>query len=122
MIIIIINDHYSYYYYEHYVSYSSQSPWLFNATLKRNVCLNSVMDMKKFNQVVEICALSRDLELLPEAEESIVGDKGSALSGGQKVRNLFSISVTICIWGAEYSLIKTSPFYLFNLDIFLVTV
>lgn len=62
-----------------------QIPWLFNATLKRNVCLNSVVDEVRFREVVDLCALGRDFELLPRAEETIVGEKGSALSGGQKV-------------------------------------
>ncbi|OQR74932.1 multidrug resistance-associated protein 4-like, partial [Tropilaelaps mercedesae] len=68
------------------VAYASQVPWLFNATLKRNVCFNSTVDDAKFRKVIKVCALEKDLELLPRAEETLVEDKGTSLSGGQKAR------------------------------------
>lgn len=43
-------------------------------------------DDERYNQVVEACALSRDLDLLPNRDNSLVGEKGSSLSGGQKAR------------------------------------
>ncbi|XP_022670622.1 multidrug resistance-associated protein 4-like isoform X2 [Varroa destructor] len=68
------------------IAYASQVPWLFNATLKRNICFNSAADEIRFRKVVKICALEKDIELLPHAEETLVEDKGTSLSGGQKAR------------------------------------
>lgn len=63
----------------------TQVPWLFDASIRRNICFDSPMNKAKFSRVVQMCALTRDLELLPHGEETFVGEKGSGLSGGQKV-------------------------------------
>ena len=68
------------------VAYASQVPWLFQATLKRNVCFNSETNEKRFRKVIEVCALERDISLLPLGENTLVEDKGVSLSGGQKAR------------------------------------
>lgn len=36
--------------------------------------------------MIRVCALERDLELLPFGDETIVGERGSSLSGGQRAR------------------------------------
>tara|TARA_B110000285_G_C15059384_1_gene581469 strand:+ start:892 stop:1098 length:207 start_codon:yes stop_codon:yes gene_type:complete len=36
--------------------------------------------------VVNICELSRDLEILPSGDQTEIGEKGINLSGGQKAR------------------------------------
>lgn len=36
--------------------------------------------------MVKVCALERDFELLPYGDETIVGERGSSLSGGQRAR------------------------------------
>lgn len=40
----------------------------------------------RFNEVVKVCALERDLDLLPFGDATIVGERGSGLSGGQRAR------------------------------------
>lgn len=37
-------------------------------------------------QVVEVCALVRDFELLPYGDKTLVGERGITLSGGQRAR------------------------------------
>lgn len=37
-------------------------------------------------KVIEVCALITDLKQLPHGDETIVGEKGVLLSGGQKAR------------------------------------
>jgi ATP-binding cassette subfamily C (CFTR/MRP) protein 4 len=36
--------------------------------------------------VVEVCALDRDFNVLPDEDFTLVGEKGVNLSGGQKAR------------------------------------
>jgi ATP-binding cassette, subfamily C (CFTR/MRP), member 4 len=36
--------------------------------------------------VIKVCALEKDLEILTHGDETIVGEKGVSLSGGQKAR------------------------------------
>ena len=44
------------------------------------------MDQKRYKDSIEFSALESDLKLLPDADDSMLGDKGINLSGGQKMR------------------------------------
>lgn len=37
-------------------------------------------------QVINVCALKTDLEQLPYADKTLVGERGVSLSGGQRAR------------------------------------
>jgi ABC-type protease/lipase transport system fused ATPase/permease subunit len=58
---------------------------LLNASIRDNILLNQPFDATRFAQVIEACALTRDLELLSGGDATEVGEKGITLSGGQKV-------------------------------------
>ncbi|CAN8095760.1 unnamed protein product [Discula destructiva] len=67
-------------------AYVAQSAWLVNATIKENIIFSAPMDEKRYRQVIVACALERDLEILDNGDETLVGEKGITLSGGQKQR------------------------------------
>ncbi|XP_049948143.1 ATP-binding cassette sub-family C member 4-like [Schistocerca serialis cubense] len=68
------------------VSYASQEPWIFVGTVRQNILFGQPYDKKKYQKVVEVCALSKDFELLPYGDKTLVGEKGITLSGGQRAR------------------------------------
>ncbi|XP_049801524.1 ATP-binding cassette sub-family C member 4-like [Schistocerca nitens] len=68
------------------VSYASQEPWVFVGSVRQNILFGQPYDRKKYQRVVEACALSRDFELLPYGDQTLVGEKGITLSGGQRAR------------------------------------
>ncbi|KAJ3145325.1 hypothetical protein HDU89_007182 [Geranomyces variabilis] len=68
------------------IAYVSQTSWIQNATLKENVLFGLPYDAKKYNAVLDACALRRDVELLAAGDEAEIGEKGINLSGGQKQR------------------------------------
>ena len=68
------------------VAYAAQSPWLVNANIKDNILFAAPYDEQRYNNVIVACALERDLEILDEGDETLVGEKGISLSGGQKQR------------------------------------
>ncbi|CAH1738397.1 unnamed protein product [Aphis gossypii] len=68
------------------VSYASQEPWLFAGSVKQNILFGSPMDKKRYDKVIEVCALKLDLEQFFHGDRTIVGEKGISLSGGQKSR------------------------------------
>lgn len=68
------------------VAYVSQVPWILNGTVRENILFGHKYDPKFYQQVLEACALSVDLKILPKKDKTEVGEKGISLSGGQKAR------------------------------------
>lgn len=68
------------------VAYLPQQAWILNGTVKDNVCFQKPYVQKRFQKVVEACALGPDIEMLPGREMTEIGSKGANLSGGQKQR------------------------------------
>ncbi|KAI0904579.1 multidrug resistance-associated protein [Ustulina deusta] len=67
-------------------AYVAQTAWLVNANIKENILFSSVYDEKRYREVLVACALERDLEILDNGDETLVGENGITLSGGQKQR------------------------------------
>ncbi|XP_039444244.1 probable multidrug resistance-associated protein lethal(2)03659 [Culex pipiens pallens] len=68
------------------VSYAPQEPWLFEGSVKNNIVFVEDFNDKRYKEVVKVCALERDFQLLPLGDETIVGERGISLSGGQRAR------------------------------------
>ena len=67
-------------------AYVAQQAWLVNASIKDNILFSAPFDEKRYRDVIVACALERDLEILDNGDETLVGEKGITLSGGQKQR------------------------------------
>lgn len=68
------------------MSYAAQESWLFDASVKKNILFNEEYDEERYKQILHVCALNDDLLQLAHGDETIVGEKGTSLSGGQKAR------------------------------------
>ncbi|KAK3910281.1 Multidrug resistance-associated protein 5 [Frankliniella fusca] len=68
------------------VAIVSQQAWIFNETLRENIIFGLPYDETRYRRTIEVCSLQRDLELLPKADMTEIGERGSNLSGGQKQR------------------------------------
>ncbi|CRL00438.1 CLUMA_CG013703, isoform B [Clunio marinus] len=68
------------------IAYVPQQAWIQNATLQENILFGRPMDLAKYNNVIQACALKPDLEILPGGDQTEIGEKGINLSGGQKQR------------------------------------
>ncbi|KAL4264103.1 ATP-binding cassette transporter C [Pleurotus pulmonarius] len=68
------------------VSYAPQNPWILSATVRENIVFSHEYDETFYNLVIEACALTPDLALLPQGDMTEVGEKGITLSGGQRAR------------------------------------
>ncbi|KAF5281256.1 hypothetical protein FQA39_LY05142 [Lamprigera yunnana] len=68
------------------ISYASQDPWLFDESVKQNILFGNKLDRQRYMKVVKACALQRDFYQLQYSDETLVGERGSTLSGGQKSR------------------------------------
>ncbi|KAL5281122.1 ABCC2.2 family protein [Megaselia abdita] len=68
------------------VAYVPQQAWIRNCTLRDNILFGLPYDRKKYNQVINACALKADIDILSSGDQTEIGEKGINLSGGQKQR------------------------------------
>ncbi|XP_029941779.1 ATP-binding cassette sub-family C member 4 [Salarias fasciatus] len=68
------------------LTYAAQQPWVFPGTIRNNILFGKEMNQHKYERVLRACALKRDMELLPDGDQTLIGDRGATLSGGQKAR------------------------------------
>ena len=68
------------------ISYASQDPWLFVATVRENILFGQPYNKTRYQEVTKVCSLIRDFKQFPEGDMTIVGERGTALSGGQRAR------------------------------------
>lgn len=57
------------------LAFVPQQAWIQNATLKDNILFGSPHEEKRFQKVIEACALAPDLELLPGGILTEIGEK-----------------------------------------------
>jgi ATP-binding cassette subfamily C (CFTR/MRP) protein 1 len=68
------------------IAYAAQQSWLFNASVRENIIFGLPYEPDRYYDAVRVAQLERDFELLPAADETEIGEKGSNLSGGQRQR------------------------------------
>ena len=68
------------------VAYYCESPWIFNSSIKDNILMGREYNPDLYNNVIKCCCLDEDIENMPNNDETIVSDRGTTLSGGQKAR------------------------------------
>lgn len=68
------------------VAYSGQEPWLQFQSVRDNILFGLDYDEEFYNKVISACELTNDLQIFPDGDATMVGEKGITLSGGQKAR------------------------------------
>ncbi|XP_015272616.1 PREDICTED: multidrug resistance-associated protein 4 [Gekko japonicus] len=68
------------------IAYVSQQPWVFSGTVRNNILFGKGYEKEKYEKVLRACALKKDLEMMPDGDLTVIGDRGATLSGGQKAR------------------------------------
>ncbi|KAJ1982361.1 hypothetical protein H4R35_000316 [Dimargaris xerosporica] len=68
------------------IGYASQMAWIMAGTVRDNILFNAPYDPDWYEEVVSGCALERDFAILPQGDLTMVGEKGTNLSGGQRAR------------------------------------
>jgi ABC-type multidrug transport system fused ATPase/permease subunit len=67
-------------------AYVAQTPWIMNSSVKDNITFGYRYDPIFYEQTVKACALVDDIAILPDGDQTLVGERGISLSGGQKAR------------------------------------
>ncbi|KAI8618185.1 P-loop containing nucleoside triphosphate hydrolase protein [Chytriomyces sp. MP71] len=68
------------------VGYCQQSAWIQNTSVKENILFGLKLDSERYAAAVRVSSLERDFEILPNGDETEIGERGINLSGGQKQR------------------------------------
>jgi ATP-binding cassette subfamily C (CFTR/MRP) protein 1 len=65
------------------IAYASQAPWVRNCTIKQNVLFGLPCNQGRYESCIRAAQLERDLTMMPQGDETEVGERGITLSGGQ---------------------------------------
>uniref|UniRef100_A0A4W2FZS7 Multidrug resistance-associated protein 4 n=1 Tax=Bos indicus x Bos taurus TaxID=30522 RepID=A0A4W2FZS7_BOBOX len=68
------------------IAYVSQQPWVFSGTVRSNILFGKKYEKDRYEEVIKACALGEDLWLLEDGDQTLIGDRGTPLSEGQKAR------------------------------------
>lgn len=68
------------------IAYAAQTAWIQNETLRENILFGQPFDEERYWRVIEVCQLEKDLDTLDDGDQTVIGEKGINLSGGQAQR------------------------------------
>ncbi|KAH8915903.1 ABC transporter [Atractiella rhizophila] len=68
------------------LGFVAQMAWIQNATLRDNITFGRPFDEERYWQAIHDSCLEPDLEMLPNGDQTEIGEKGINLSGGQRQR------------------------------------
>ena len=68
------------------IVYVPQIAWVFSGTVRENILFGQPYDEHIYTRVIEACALTDDIQQFPNGDQTIVGERGVVLSGGQRAR------------------------------------
>ncbi|XAR58448.1 Xenobiotic-transporting ATPase [Bertholletia excelsa] len=67
-------------------AYVAQTSWIQNGTIQENVLFGLPMNRERYREVIRVCCLEKDLEMMEFGDQTEIGERGINLSGGQKQR------------------------------------
>lgn len=68
------------------IAYSGQQPWLQSGNVRDNILFGESYRPKRYEKVIETCSLKADIVAMPNGDLTLAGERGSNLSGGQRMR------------------------------------
>ena len=66
--------------------YVPQIAWVFSGSLRENILFGESYDDPRYTRIIEACALTEDFQRFPNGDQTVVGERGAVLSGGQRAR------------------------------------
>ena len=75
------------------LGYAAQDPWIFNGTVRQNILFGNEYNDQRYNSTIRLCNMEQDIASFQGGSNEIVGDRGTTLSGGQKVRLNLAIAI-----------------------------
>ena len=86
-------------------SYVDQKTWLQSSTIKTNIQFHSPYDEERYKDAIYYSDMEKDMETMSDGDNTMLGDKGVNLSGGQKVR----LSIARAIYANKDIVLQDDP-------------
>ena len=68
------------------MSYVGQKAWIASKTVRENILFGQTFDEQRYKDSIKYACMTDDLKILAKKDDTLLGDKGVNLSGGQKIR------------------------------------
>ncbi|KRX07927.1 P-loop containing nucleoside triphosphate hydrolase [Pseudocohnilembus persalinus] len=68
------------------ISLVNQKPWMVSDTIENNILFGKPLNRQRYEQTIQNCSLTHDFTVLQKGDQTIIGEQGVNLSGGQKAR------------------------------------
>lgn len=68
------------------IAYVGQIPFIFTGTLRDNILFGKEYEKMRYERALDVCDLFQDVNQFPKGDQSMVGQRGISLSGGQRAR------------------------------------
>ncbi|ERE87631.1 cystic fibrosis transmembrane conductance regulator [Cricetulus griseus] len=88
------------------ISFCSQFSWIMPGTIKENIIFGVSYDEYRYKSIVSACQLEKDISKFAEKDNTILGEGGVTLSGGQRAR----ISLARAVYKDADVYLLDSPF------------
>ncbi|XP_027166717.1 ABC transporter C family member 14-like [Coffea eugenioides] len=67
-------------------AFVAQTSWIQNGTIQENILFGLSMNQERYKEVLRVCCLEKDLDMMEFGDQTEIGERGINLSGGQKQR------------------------------------
>lgn len=68
------------------IAYVEQEPYIYSTTIKDNILFGKKYNEELFNKALEVSQMKRDVEQFANGADTVIGERGINISGGQKAR------------------------------------
>lgn len=58
-------------------AYVAQTSWIRNGTIQENILFGSPMNTERYKEVIRVCCLEKDLEVMEFGDQTEIGERGS---------------------------------------------
>ena len=79
-------------------AYASQDALIVTGTIRDNILFGNDFEEKRYQRVLDACALTSEVQKFRAGDQTMLGEKGSTLSGGQKQRIVCIISIPLPVY------------------------
>lgn len=61
------------------MAYVAQTAWIQNGTIEENILFGKPMDRERYKEVIRVCCLEKDLEMMEFGDQTEIGERGTQM-------------------------------------------